>query len=104
MFKKKFKVRIESFGRFSYTVEYAHYRFIPNYHPFCKWKGFCPTLGSDWTEILFNAKEAEDFAKTIKSIEDVKKFYEEDEKRRSQYLRLDREQELNRPYKRKQIL
>ena len=100
MFNKKFKVRVRLFGKDKYQVQFAHYYFIPIFHSLGFW--FEQTLTANtqcWSTRLFDYKSAEELAKTLKSIEDVRKWYEKDKaeekdfyKRRKEYY------EKNVPY------
>lgn len=88
MFKKKFKVRVRYFGKDKYTVEFAHYYFIPFYHPLCFWFQQSLTGGTEcWSTRLMDFKSAEELAKSLKSIEDVKKWYEKDEEKEKAFYK-----------------
>lgn len=85
MFKKKFKVRVRLFSWAlrsmgypidDYEVQYAYYRFIPVYHTLCFWFDQGVTSKGCWSPSLFKYKEAEALASSLKSIEDVAKYYE----------------------------
>lgn len=93
LFDKKFKVRVRLLAQDRYMVQYTHYRFIPIWHSLCFWFEQTLTGGTQcWSTELFSYQEAEDLAKKLKSIEDVRKWYEKDEakekdfyKRRKEY-------------------
>lgn len=100
MFKKKFKVRVKYFSGDYYTVEYAHYYFIPVYHRLCFWFEQSLTGGTEcWSTRLMGYNTAEELAKSLKSIEDVKKWYEKDEARAKDFYSRKKEYyEKNVPY------
>lgn len=100
MFKKKFKIRVNYFAEDQYTVQYAHYYFIPVYHSLCFWFEQSLTGGTEcWSTHLLDYKSAEELAKSLKSIEDVRKWYEKDEEReRDFYRRKDEYYKKNVPY------
>ena len=106
MFEKKFKVRVMHFSEDWYQIQYAYYRIFPNYKSINYWFdcGFTGNLEAWCTEIL-KIKEAEEFAKTLKSIEDVNKYYQkENVKRREFYKEKNKFKKTNIPYKSKQII
>lgn len=80
MFNKKFKVRVKHFAEDKYVVQYAHYYFIPIYHSLKFWFEQAPTSDTEcWSTKLMDYQTAENLASSLKSISDVKKWYEEDE-------------------------
>ena len=107
MFEKKFRVRISYFGRDNYTVDYAHYRFIPWYSSICFWFDACG-VNSDlecWSTKLFKINEAEEFADNLKSIEDVYAYYRKEDIEQTEFYKKKNEfQKNNIPYKSKQII
>ncbi|MCK5614168.1 hypothetical protein KAR91_70540 [Candidatus Pacearchaeota archaeon] len=92
---KKFKTKVSYFARGKYTVSYAHYRFIPIWHELRFWFHQGVTGGTEcWSTQLLKVDEAERLAKGLKSINDVKEYYKEDEirmedfyKRKSEYYK-----------------
>lgn len=106
MFEKKLKVRISHFGRDYYTVDYTYYRFIPWYNSIMYWFDQGPTGGTEgWSTDLFKLKDAETFASSLKSIEDVNEYYRKEHIKRSEfYKRKNDYYNTNVPYKSKQIL
>lgn len=77
IFNKKFKVKVVHFNEDYYIIKYAYYRFIPIYHTLNYW--FELTLTSnleEWTCMIFKVDKAEEVARKMKSIEDVKEWYE----------------------------
>lgn len=103
MFKKKFKVRVRHFYQDKYEVQFAHYHIIPIYHSLCFWFEQSLTSNTEcWTIKLFDYQSAEKFAKSLKSIDDVRKWYEKDEeKEKSFYIRKKEYYEKNVPYRTK---
>lgn len=92
MFKKKFKVRVSHFGQGRYSVEYAHYRFIPVWYELCFWFEQTLTGGTEcWTTDLFSYQEAEELAKSLKSIDDVKEWYKPDEAKEADFYKRKKE-------------
>ena len=93
--KKKFKVRVKHFSKGSYFVEYAYYYFIPFYWPLSEWYESINEMGS----LLLDFQSAESVAKNIKSIEDVRKWEQEQKSKEEQYIR-HRDEQLakNTPY------
>lgn len=77
MFKKKFKVMVRHFYKGKYTVEYSNHRLIPIYREINDWFSAGVTSGVEgWSTKLFsNYTKAEEFAKKLKSIEDINAFY-----------------------------
>lgn len=106
MFEKKFRVRISLYSRDYYTVEYAHYRFIPFYTPLCFWFEQTLTGGTEcWSTRLFKVKEAEEVANNIRSIEDVSEYHKPEHIKRNDFYARKNEYYKNQvPYKSKQIL
>lgn len=100
MFKKRFKVRVKHYVEDKYIIQYAHFYLIPIYHSLCFW--FEQTLTSNtecWSTDLMDYREAEELAKSLKSVEDVKKWYEKDEAREKDfYIRKKEYYEKNVPY------
>ena len=105
IFDKKFKVRVSYFARGRYTVDYTHYRLIPIWRSLFFWFEQTLTGGTQcWSEKLFNVKEAEELATTLKSIEDIRKWYKADEKKEAEfYKRKEAYYKKNVPYRTKQI-
>jgi hypothetical protein len=97
---KKFKVRVRYFSSGKYTVQYAHYYFIPNYHSLLFWFEQSLTSGTEcWSTRLMDVKSAENLAKTLKSIEDIEKWYEKDELKAKDFRKRKKEYyEKNVPY------
>jgi hypothetical protein len=86
--KKKFKVRVVLFDQQRYCVQYAYYYFIPVYHTLKFWF-FLSYTGSihTWATKLFSVKEAEQFASTLKSIEDIRKYYIPQEAKQTEFYK-----------------
>lgn len=106
LFKKKFKVRVSLFSESKYTVDYAYYRFIPNWKSLVFWYGVSFDSNIDgWSTDLFSVKEAEEIANRLKSIDDVERYYKPEDRKREKFL-IEKEEYLakNRPYKTKNIL
>lgn len=103
MIKKKFKVRVVYFGEAYYRVQWAEYRIIPRWFTLCFWFEQTLTGGTEcWSDKLFNFKDAEKVASSLKSREDVIKFYERDNAREKDFYK--RQSEFygkNVPYKTK---
>ena len=82
--EKKFKVRVVAWCQNSYHpydwryfVEYAHYRFFPIYHrlPYA----YTYLSPPKWSGIGYSGyfKEAMELAKTLKTIEDVERYIQD---------------------------
>lgn len=103
MFNKKFKVRVRHFAEDKYEVQFAHYYFIPIYHSLYFW--FEQTLTGEtecWSIILMDYQTAENLAKMLRSIQDVREWYEEYEaKEQDFYLRKKEFYSKNVPYYKK---
>lgn len=87
MFKlpeKKFKVRIvynEGSRHGRWNVEYACYRWIPNWNTINTY-GF-----HGWSDQWFlSSKEAEEFANELNTIEDINNFHQKEFDKHSEYL------------------
>ncbi len=92
MFNKKFKVRVRHFAEDKYEVQFAHYYFIPVYHSLCFWFEQTLTGGTEcWSTRLMDFQTAENLAKSLKSIEDVRKWYEKDEAKEKDFYRRKKE-------------
>lgn len=105
LFDKKFKVKVKYFGKGKYQVKYASYRLIPIYHVLCFW--FEQSLTSDtecWSTKLLGIEKAEELAKSLKTIEDIRAWYKPHEhKERSFYRRQAEYYKKNVPYRSKQF-
>jgi len=101
--EKKFKVRVNYWGRGKYTVEWCNYRFIPIWHELCFW--FEQTLTGNtecWTVSLFSWDNAEKVASKLKSINDVRKYYKADEDKEKAFkIAKEKYYEENVPYSKK---
>jgi hypothetical protein len=76
LFNKKFKTRVVHFCRDLYTVEYASYRLIPIWHTLKFWFEQSLTGGTErWSTELLKVEDAENLAKSLRSIEDVIEWY-----------------------------
>ena len=106
MFEKKFRVRISHYAENKYAVQYSNYRFIPIYNSMLFWFDLGFTGNCEcWSLGLFEIKEAEEFASTLKSIEDVNEYYRKENIKRTEFYKKKNEfQKNNIPYKSKQIL
>ena len=100
MFNKKFKVRVRHFAKDKYevhlahyyVVQFAHYYFIPIYHSLCFWFEETLTGGTEcWSTRLMDYQTAEDLAKRLKSIEDVREWYKKDEAKEKDFYRRKKE-------------
>ena len=104
-FKKKFKVRVKHFYGDKYTVQYAYYRLFPNWTELLFW--LSPPFTSNlecWSTKMFNVKDAEELAKSLKSIEDIDKYYECDRERCINYKKTKQEYlKENVPYESKEF-
>ncbi len=105
MFEKKFKVRVNHYTQDKYTVDWTNYRFIPTWHNICWWySGSLEGNTHRWAVKLFSVKDAENFASTLKSIEDLYEYYgPEKEKEKDFYKERNEYYEKNVPYKTKVI-
>jgi len=75
-----------------YEVQYAHYYFIPVYHSLCFWFEQMLTGGTEcWSTRLMDFQTAENLAKSLKSIEDVRKWYERDEAKEKDFYKRKKE-------------
>ncbi len=84
--EKKFKVRVDHFAGTKYTVDYANYYLIQNWKPLCYWFSLCLDGSShDWAIRLYDYEDAERMALTLKSIEDVNKWYKIENKKRDDF-------------------
>lgn len=101
MFRKKFRVRVKYFAEDLYVVQFTNHRFIPQYQSLCFWFEQSLTNNTEtWSELLMDNISAENLAKTIKSIDDVKRFYEKDEaKEKDFYKRKKEHYNKNVPYR-----
>lgn len=72
MFEKKFGVRVIHFRNEYYCVEYTYHYLIPCYKPLMVWYnyGYYDDL-EGWTNKLFKYDQAIEFAKTLKTIDDI---------------------------------
>ncbi len=92
MFNKKFKVRVTHFAEDKYVVQYSHHYLIPWYNSLCFWFEQSLTGGTEcWSTNLYDYKTAENLAKSLKSIEDVSKWYEKDEAREKDFYKRKKE-------------
>ena len=92
MFNKKFKVRVKYYADGYYMVQFAHYYFIPIYHSLCFWFELTLTSNTEgWSLRLMDFKSAENLAKSLKSIECVRKWYEKDESNKADFYRRKKE-------------
>ena len=92
MFNKKFKVRVRYFAKDKYEVQFAHYFFIPIYHSLCFWFEQTLTGGTQcWSTRLMDYQSAEDLAKSLKSIDDVRKWYEKEEAKEKDFYKRQKE-------------
>jgi len=101
---KKFKVRVSYFGNGKYTVDYCHYYLIPIcWNSINFWFQQSLTGGTEcWSTDLFTLKEAESLAKTLKSIEDVNRYYKPLKEDRLDFYKRQKEYyKENVPYKTK---
>lgn len=79
MFKKKYKVRVVGVrtsysNKVYYRIEYAYYRFIPNYRNI---ENYLWRI-SEWNPVVCcSSKEAEDFAKSVDTYEKLCSFHQE---------------------------
>ena len=90
--KKKFKVRVRHFLKDKYEVQYAYYYFMPHYNSLCFWFEQTLTSGTEcWSTMLIDYQAAEDLAKSIKSIEDIRKWYEKYEADEKDFYRRKKE-------------
>jgi hypothetical protein len=106
MFRKKFKVRVNYHSSDYYMVEYANYRFIPNWTRIERWydRGFLNDL-QGFTPILFKFDEAEEFAAKFKTIEDVQFHNDRERLLQEQWEKREKEYRAKTiPYQTKQIL
>ena len=77
MFKinKKFKVRVDHYSQGMYVVEYTHYYLIPIYHTLMGWYEGGLLSGIECKSMkLMDIEKAENAAKNLKSINDVRKW------------------------------
>ena len=102
IFKRKFKVKVSYFGEGKYTVKYSQHRIIPKWKELCFWYSTTPTGMYGWSTDLFYIDEAEEIAKSLKSIEDVKAFHAKDYPKRDAFFKKYNEFWSNKvPYKSK---
>lgn len=103
--KKKFKVRVRYFSSGWYCVEYAWYRFIPNWNVISFWFDQGVPGGTEcWSTELFQVNKAEEFASTLKSIEDVNNWYSEQNLKRDSFYKKQTEYyKKNVPYQTKEF-
>ena len=104
-FPLKFKVRVVQFVPCKYIVEWCHYRFIPIWHPIRFWfdQGH-PGDTECWALDMWDFKTAEYIARGFKSIKDIEKYYEADEKKELEWREKERQYlEENMPYNSKNI-
>lgn len=94
MFKRKFKVRVRHYVNTSYVVEWAYYYLIPSWYMLSWWYSISLTHNGRWVAKCLKYEDAIVLAKTIKTIEDVHKYYEKDNElerefyeRKKEYLR-----------------
>ncbi len=84
IFDKKFKKKVKPFSQGYYTVQYANYRFIPNW---LNLKSF--TSGAEsWDTRIFTKPQAEIFVEGLNNIDDVRVLYKTDNSRESDSLDL----------------
>ena len=101
--KKKFKVRVKFDYYYAdkswYIVQYANYRFIPNWKNIVKYYYY--TDAADIETIMFSSHvDAVTFASKFKTIEDIQNYYKTIKKEYNQWKR--RKEELyqkNKPIK-----
>jgi hypothetical protein len=89
LFKKKFSVRIRRYYQHTYTVDYAHYRFLKLWNEVTYWRDPLNIWDTEgWHPILFSKPEgAESFAKSqLNSYDDVIRYYIPQLKKENDYL------------------
>ena len=104
--KRKFKMRVVHYAEHFYKIQYAHYWVIPIWHTLNQWSEFRhPNMILGWsTELISGASAAEEYAKTFKSIEDIRAFYaKENEKERQWRIEEKEWWQKNVPYQNKTI-
>ena len=68
VFDKKFKKKVKHYSHQFYIVQYAHYRFIPNWADITS-----STIDAEsWDVRIFTKKEAELFIEEFKTIDDIR--------------------------------
>ena len=68
LFDKKFKKKVKYYSHKFYIVQYAHYRFIPNWVDIIS-----TTTGAEsWDARIFTKTEAELFIEELKTIDDIR--------------------------------
>jgi hypothetical protein len=79
--KKKFRIRVKWFYKDFYCVQYAYYTLFHIWHSLKIWRARSLTdeLNQSWGRRCFYLKEAEELAKSLKSIKDIEKYYEAEE-------------------------
>lgn len=92
MWSKKFKVRVKHFSSGKYTVEYAHYYFLPNWQPLLFWFEISLTGNTQkWSTNLFSYKQAELVASQLHAIQDIEKYYAPEEVKEKDFYRRKKE-------------
>ena len=92
VFNKKFKVGVKHFSKDKCEVQFTHYYFIPVYHSLCFWFEQSLTGGTEcWLKRLMDYQTAENLAKSLKSIEDVRELYKKDEAKEQDFYRRKKE-------------
>ena len=83
-----------------YEVQFAYYYFIPSFNSLCFWFEQTLTGGTEcWSTRLMDYKNAEELAKSLKSIEDVRNWYKKyEEKEKNFYIRKKEYYNKNVPY------
>ena len=77
LFTKKFRVRVRHYTDKYYVVDYAYYRIFPNWGVILFWFDQGHPGGTEcWSEKMFTVKEAEEFAKTLNTFQDIVKYYQ----------------------------
>jgi hypothetical protein len=88
LFQKKFKVRVNYFAEDKYTVDWANYRFFPIWYSLCFWFEQTLTGGTEcWSTNLFQIKDAEKLANTLKSRADIRRYYEPEENKEKDFYK-----------------
>ena len=87
MFKEKFSVRVKHYYKSSYIVQYAHYRFLKIWNEITFWSTLSLWDTERWHPIIFqNYKDAENFAKTLNSYDDVVRHWMPEEEKEIAFL------------------
>ncbi len=105
LFNKKFKARVAYYSQCKYTVDYAYYRFIPNWRPLCFWFDQGHPGGTEcWSKELWDVQQAEEIASELKSINDVIKYYEPLNQQEATWRKREKEYwKKNAPYVKKEF-